>query len=76
MLLELPGLLVLPVTRLTANPGVPSSILIGSYTFVEIDRELISVIILLLSLIQEGLLSVTSMCTKYWLSPKVKHAQE
>ena len=36
----------------------------------EIDYEIISTVILLLLLIQEGLLSVTSesMCTKYWLS--------
>ena len=44
--------------------------------FVEIDHGIISTVILLLSLIQEGLLSVTSesMCTKYWLT--VKRAQE
>ena len=39
------------------------------HTFVEIDHEIISTVILLLLLKQEGLLSVTSesMCTKYWL---------
>ena len=38
--------------------------------FVEIDREIISMVILLLPLIKEGLLSVTneSMWTKYWLT--------
>ena len=38
--------------------------------FVEIDHEIISMVILILPLIQEGLLSVTSerMCTKYWLT--------
>ena len=41
-----------------------------SHTFVEIDHEIISMVILLLPLIQEGLLSVTreSMCMKNWLS--------
>ena len=41
-----------------------------SHTFMEIDHEIISTVILLLRLIQGGLLSVTSesMCTKYWLT--------
>ena len=34
---------------LTADPGVPSSIPARSYTFVEIDHEIISTVILLLS---------------------------
>ena len=40
-----------------------------SHTLVEIDNEIISMVILLLPLIQEGLMSVTreSLCTKYWL---------
>ena len=45
------------------------SILARSHTFVEIDHEIISTAILLpFSLIQGGLLSVTSksMCMKYW----------
>ena len=44
----------------------------------EIDLEIFSAAILLLPLIQEGLLSVTSksMCTKYWLTTKSKLAQE
>ena len=45
------------VTRLTADPGVASSIPARSKTFVEIDHEIISMVILLLPLIQEGLLS-------------------
>ena len=57
---------------LTADPGVASSIPARSHTFVEIDHEIVSTIILLPSaeIIQEGLLSVTSksMCTKYWLT--------
>ena len=50
----------------TADPGIASLISAGSHTFVEIDREIISTVILLL-LIHEGLLSVTSesMCKKY-----------
>ena len=58
---------------LTADPGVASLIPARSHTFVEIDHEIISTVILLPSavrLIQEGLLSDTSesMCTNYWLT--------
>ena len=40
------------------------------HTFVKIEREIFSMVILLLPLIQEGLLSVTSdsMCTECWLT--------
>ena len=40
------------------------------HTSVEIDHEIFSTVILLLPLIQEGLVSVTSesMCTKHWLT--------
>ena len=57
------------VTSLTADPGVVSLMLAWFHTFVELDHEIISMAILLLPLIHEGLLSVTSksMCTKYWL---------
>ena len=48
------------VASLTADPGVACSILFPSLTFVEIDHEIISMVILLLPLIQDGLLSVTS----------------
>ena len=53
----------------SADLGVASLILARSYTFVEIDNEIVFTVILLL-LIQEGLLSVTSesMCTKYCLT--------
>ena len=54
-----------------ADPGVVSSIPAQSHTFIDIDHEIISMVILLLLLnIQEGLLSVTSksMCAKYWLT--------
>ena len=43
----------------TADPEVESLIPAWSHTFVEIDHEIISTVILLLPLIQEGLLSVT-----------------
>ena len=46
--------------HLTADPGVASSIPARSHTFIEIDHEIISTVILLHWIIQEGLLSVTS----------------
>ena len=57
---------------LSASPGVASLIPVRSHTFVEIDHEITSTVILLLPVIQEGLLSVTSksMCTKYRLNAK------
>ena len=50
-----------------ADPGVMSSIPALPHTFMKIDHEIFSMVILLLPLIQEGLLSVTSesMCTEY-----------
>ena len=50
----------------TADPLVASSILAQFHTFVKIEFEIISTVILLLLLIQEELLSVTSetMCIK------------
>ena len=56
------------VERPTADPGVVSLSPIRLHTFVEIDQEIISTVVL--PMIQEGLLSVTSesMCTKYWLT--------
>ena len=48
------GPFVQSVLRLTADPGVTSLIRAGSHTFVEIDHEVISKVILLLPLIQEG----------------------
>ena len=57
------------VASLAADPGVVSLSHARSHTFVEIDHEIISTVILLLPLIQERLLSVTSecVCMKYWL---------
>ena len=52
-LLSMPGRVAQSVTCLatdaclTADPGVASSILVGSHTFVEIDHEMISTVILL-----------------------------
>ena len=71
----LPGRVAQSVTclatdaSLTADPGVASSIPARFHTFVEIDHEIVSTVILLPSA-EEGLLSVTgeSMCTKYWLT--------
>ena len=63
-------LLAWSVESPTADPGFASLIPARSHTFIEIDHEIISTVILLLPVIQEGLLSVTSesMCTKYWLN--------
>ena len=41
----------------TADPGVAGSTSYRSYTFVENDHEIISMVFLLLPLIQEGVLS-------------------
>ena len=74
-----PGPVLQWVVSQTADPGIVSLIPAQSHTFVEIDHKIISTIILLLPLIQEGLLSVTSenMCKKYWLTALiVKLAQE
>ena len=46
-----PGRVAQSVTCLTAFPGVASSIPVRSHTFVEIDHEMISTVILLLPLI-------------------------
>ena len=53
--LLLPGPVAQSVASPTADPGVASSIPARSQTFVEIDHEIISMVILLLLLIQEGL---------------------
>ena len=68
----LPGLIGQSLERPTADPEDASLIQARSHTFVELDHKIISTVILLLPLIQEGLLSATSesMCTKYWLNAK------
>ena len=69
-LINKPGPVARLVASQTADPGVVSLILAWSHTFVVIDHEIISMVILLLPQNQEGMLSVTSksMCTKYWLT--------
>ena len=57
----------------SVTPGVASSIPFRSHTFVEIDREIISMVILLLPLILDGLLSVTTCKRKYVHKVLVNH---
>ena len=61
----LPGPVAQSVASPTLDPGVMSSVLAGSHTFVETDLRHFP-----LPLIQEVLLSVTSesICTKYCLT--------
>ena len=74
----MPGPVAPLVASPTADPRVRSSIPAWPYTFVEINHEIFSTVILHLPLIQEGLLSVTSesMCTEYWLIAWSKLALE
>ena len=67
---DLPSPIAQSVASSTADPGVVCSIMARSHTFKEFDHEIFSMVVLLLQLIQEGLLSVTSksMCTKYLLT--------
>ena len=61
---------------LTADPGIASSIPARSHTFVEIDHEIISTVILLPSAESfkkgccqlQAKVCARSMCTKYWLT--------
>ena len=56
---------------LTEDPGVASSMLALSHTFVKIDHEIISTVILLPSSesFKKGCCQLQpSMCTKYWLA--------
>ena len=52
---------------LTADPGVASSIPARSHTFVEIDHEIVSTVILLPSA-ESFKVTSESMCTNYWLT--------
>ena len=65
-----PGPVMQLVRSQIADPGNVSLIPARLHTFVEIDHEMFSKVILLLPLIQEVLLSVTSesMCTESWLT--------
>ena len=67
------GLVAQSVASLIADPGVMGLIPAWPHTFMEIDREIFSMVILL-PLIQEGLLSVTSesICTEYLLVAQSK----
>ena len=49
-----------PIAQTVADPGVGSSFPARPHTFMEIDHEIFSTVILFLPLIQEGLVSVTS----------------
>ena len=73
IMLSIQGRVAQSVTCLATDPGVASTIPARSHTFVEIDHEIISTIILLPSaesFKKAGLLSVTSesMCMKNWLT--------
>ena len=57
---KLPDTIAQSVASLVVDPGVVSLILALSHTFVEIDREIFSTVIILLPMVQEVLLSVTS----------------
>ena len=58
------------VVKPTAAPGVTSLVPAWSHTFLKVYHEIMSTVILILQLIQEGLLSDTSesMSAKYWLT--------
>ena len=51
-------------TRLIADPGVVSLIPAQSHTFVEIDNDIFSTVILLLPLIQEGYHLQGKLCAR------------
>ena len=56
---------------LTADPGVASSIPVQSHTFVEIDHEMISTVILLPSAdsFKQGCCQLQAkVCANYWLT--------
>ena len=59
---QTPGHIAQSVMCLTADPGVTNLILAWSYTFMEIDHEIISTAILLPPA------DSRRMCTKYWLT--------
>ena len=55
------------VTQLDVRPtGDPVEVV--NISFVEIDHEIFSTVILSLLLIQEGQLSVSGECAQYWLT--------
>ena len=76
--MKTPSPIAQSVASLIADPGVMSSFPAWPNTLVEIDCLIFSMVVLLLLLIQEGLLLVTSqsMHTEYWLTTHSKLAQE
>ena len=68
------GHVVQSVASPIADPVVLSSIPARPSTFVEIDSKIFFTVILLHTMFQEGLLSVTSesMCTEFWLTTQSK----
>ena len=70
----IPGRVAQSVTsdaKLTADPGVASSIPVRSHTFVEIDHEIISTVILLPSAesFMKGCCQLQAkVCARYWLT--------
>ena len=58
-MLQSPGPIAKSVARPTADPGVVGLIPARSLTFVEIDNEIMSTVILLFPLIKEGLVSLS-----------------
>ena len=72
-----PSLIAQLVASMIADTGVLSLMPVRPDTFMETDHGIFSMVILLLPLIQEGLLSVTSesMCTEYWFTAWSKLAQ-
>ena len=56
----MPGPVAQSIATSTTDPGATSKIPAWFYTLMEIDHEIISIFILLLPLIQERLMSVTS----------------
>ena len=63
----LPGPIAQSVASLTADPGVAISIRAWSHTFVDIDLEMISMVILLLQLFQK---ECCQLQVKVWVKGK------
>ena len=60
----------------TADPGVVSLILARSHTFVEIDRDIISMVILIIPLIRRAVVSYKRKYVHEVVNRLVKLAQE
>ena len=68
-----PGLLAKSVASLTADPGIASLVMARSHTFMEIDHEIFSMVILFLLLTQGY---KRKYVHKVLVNRLVKHAQE